>query len=176
MSTIKEFKAVFAGGGARPNQFRVLGGFPTGTLGVGDNKRISFLAKGSAIPPANVGEIALPYRGRQLFLAGDRTFDPWTITIYNDENFELRSAFESWQNKINSLEGNVSANLVTDYFQDWKVEQLSRNGKVIATYEIIDCFPQNVAEIPLSFEATDQVEEFSVTMRYQYWRRAGVTT
>lgn len=165
---IDAFKAKLTGGGARPNLFRVLVNFPS--FAEGDTELTSFMAKGASIPPSVLGIVEVPFRGgRKLKVAGDRTFDPITLTITNDTNFAVRNAFERWSNGINSHLENVGAELPADYFSDVTVEQLDKNGDVIKTYDIVDAWPSNLSEIDLNFETNDTIEEFTVELNYQYW-------
>jgi hypothetical protein len=176
---IDDFKAALVGGGARSNYFRVLPQFPGGIVntddtGLGLTALGSFMVKAAAMPSSTIGEVVIPFRGRQLYVAGDRTFEPWTITITNDNNFALRNAFESWMNNINQHVQNTSANGIdasdiASYLQDWTVEHLDKNGDVIKSVVLRGCFPTTLDQIDLSFDNTDTIEEFGATIRYQYW-------
>ena len=147
--------------GARPNLFEVRIG------ALGDN--IRFLAKGASIPPSTIGNIDAPYQGRQVKVPGNRTFEPWTITIYNDIDFGIRSAIEDWMNAINSHEGNVGYGTIADAYQDGQVVQLGRDGQVLRAYNIKDMWPSELSAIELAFDSNDQIEEFTVTFQYNYW-------
>lgn len=176
---IDDFKAALIGGGARPNYFRVLPQFPGGVentddTGLGLTALGSFMIKTAQLPGSTMGEIPVPFRGRQLYIAGDRTFEPWTITVMNDNNFAIRNAFESWSNNINQHVNNDSAGGIdaTDfnsYVQDWTVQHLDKAGGVIKEIVLRGCFPTTVDAIDLSFDTTDAIEEFTATIRYQYW-------
>jgi len=173
-NSINDFKAAFKGGGARPNQFQVTGSFPGGVVGGSEAAKLTpFLISAASLPASTLGEIVVPYRGRQLKLAGDRTFETWNITVLNDVDFSLRNAFESWSNLISSHEGNSSALAAEsyEYFQDWRIEQLSRNGDPIAEYKFIGCFPTSIGAIDVSHAASAEVESFTVALNYQYWTR-----
>jgi len=173
---IDDFKAALIGGGARPNYFRVIPSFPGGVTstdntGLGLVQLGSFVIKGAQLPPSTIGEIPVPFRGRQLKVAGDRIFEDWTITIMNDNNFAIRNAFESWMNQINQHVGGTTSlgTNIQAYIQDWRVEQLDKNNDVQKTYTFRGCFPVQVDPIDMSFDATDTIEEFSCTIAYQYW-------
>jgi len=171
LRTISDFKARLKGGGARPNLFEVNLGFPSSVGGpTGANNDITnFLVKSAALPASNVTPIDVNFRGRTLKVAGDRTFDTWTVTILNDTNFELRSAFENWMNRINNV---VTAEGLTDplsYVSNADVAQLDRDGSVLRRYKFIDIFPTNVSQIDLSYDTTDTIEEFTVEFQVQYW-------
>jgi hypothetical protein len=175
---IDDFKAALVGGGARSNYFRVLPQFPGGIVntddtGLGLTALGSFMVKAAAMPSSTIGEVMIPFRGRQLYVAGDRVFEPWTITITNDNNFALRNAFESWMNNINQHVQNTSANGIdasdiASYLQDWTIEHLDKNGDVIKSVTLRGCFPTTLDQIDLSFDNTDTIEEFGATIRYQY--------
>lgn len=171
---IDAFKQALRGGGARPNLFEVTGNFPTGSGG-GAIENMKFLIKAASIPQDNLGTIEVPYRGRQLKIAGDRTFDSWSITVINTNDFQLRNAFEQWHELINGHITNESAVNLDDYFQDWTVKQLDRSGGVSETYTFSGCFPESIGAIELSHESGDTIEEFEVTLQYQYWTHAGIT-
>lgn len=168
---IDAFKQSLRDGGARPNMFEVTGGFPGGGVTTQDMK---FLIKAASIPADNIGTITVPYRGRDLKIAGDRTFESWTITVINTNSFDIRKKFEAWQELINGHATNQSAINLDEYFQDWTVKHLDREGKVAETYNMVGAFPTVVSSIDLSHDTKDTIEEFSVTMEYQYWLHQGV--
>lgn len=164
---VDDFKAKLKGGGARPNLFRAIVNFP-GYAG-GDVELTSFLCKAAQLPASIMNVIEVPFRGRQLKLAGDRTFEPWEITILNDTDFTVRNAMERWMNGMNAHSENVGLTNPVDYEADLIVEQLDKDGSVVKTYTFRGCFPTTVAAIDLSYDTVDTVEEFGVTMQVQYW-------
>ena len=175
MANIDDFKANLIGGGARANQFRVTITPPSG-IAIGlDVRRASFLARASSLPAQTLSEIPIPFRGRQIFIAGDRTFDdPWTTTFMNDTDFGIRTAMELWMNGSNDLaEGTGVVNLA-DYQTDLQVEQLDRDDTILKTYIFRNAWPTTVAAIELTSENADAIEEFEVTWRYQHFEASGV--
>jgi len=180
---ITEFRSRLTGGGARANLFEVEIDFPQGLgINVSDiSDRIPFLVKAAEIPASNLGNIPVPYRGRVLPVAGDRTFDPWTVTVINDTNFAIRDAMEKWSNSINDLQtaqGTIDPEV---YQRTAKVFQFSREGtnpgdpeKILRQYNFVGIYPNTVSSIPLDFGATDQIEEFQVTFNYLFYEVAGV--
>lgn len=170
MSTnIDDFKARLTGGGARPNLFKVVCNFPGG----GPTELASFMIKGASLPASNIAPIEVPFRGRKLKIAGDRTFEPWTITVINDNNMAIRRAFESWMGGINAHAANSGATTPGAYMADMEVQQLDRTGGIIATYYFRGAFPTAVSAIDLNFETNDAVEDFTVELSYQYWEVGG---
>lgn len=170
MPGVDDFKSRLKGGGARPNLFRVQVQFPAGTGG--DTELASFMIKGASLPASVIAPIEVPFRGRKLKIAGDRTFEPWTITVINDIGMEVRKAFESWMNLINAHSNNVSGYLgqrSLDYMTTMYVEQLDRDGSVVKTYTLVGAFPTNIAAIDLNYETNDTIEEYTVEINYQYW-------
>tara|TARA_B100002019_G_C21210008_1_gene568881 strand:- start:9 stop:506 length:498 start_codon:yes stop_codon:yes gene_type:complete len=163
MSTIDQFKAQLIGGGPRANRFRIF-------LPRAGNK-IEFLAKGSQIPAATLGETPVPYKGMILKLAGERTYDDWTVTIINDNEFSARTALEQWQNDIQG-HGVSTGMATTDYLLSRGfVEQLGKDDSVLARYEFFNCFPKDIGTIALSYETENALEEFEVTFSYSHWER-----
>ena len=128
------------------------------------------LAKAANIPASTVGVIDVPYRGRVLKIAGDRTFEPWTVTILNDAGFSLRSKFESWSTNIQALQQNFqNANTMAEYQAMAKVRQMDRKGKIIRTYKFEGIWPSNISSIGLDWGTTDTPEEYTVEFQVQYW-------
>lgn len=167
---IQDFKAKLTGGGARPNLFEVVLSFPTEVPvdpAVLDKSR--FLIKTAALPGSNIAPIDVPFRGRTIKVAGDRTFDSWTITVINDTDFTIRSAFETWMNKINRLSDNTGLTNPVSYQADAFVYQLDRDGSTLRAYRFYDLFPTNVSPIDLSYESSDTIQEFTVEMQVQWW-------
>jgi len=198
---ISEFKTKLINGGARPNLFLVRLNFPA-TLGeIADigpidasttiTERAEFLVKTAQLPASTIGTIDVPFRGRMLKVAGDRTFEPWSVTVINDGEFGIRKAFETWSRGINALTENVSQLGYGDdnpgYCVDLEVFQLSRDGKspnktpqsitaagvdgmdVVRSYKFYDAWPSSLSAIDLSYESNDQIEEFTVEFQYNYY-------
>ena len=184
--SIDSFKARLVQGGARPNLFEVEMDFPSG-VGIFDdeidNTRHRMMIKGAQLPASNIAEVIVPFRGRQLKVAGDRRFDPWTITVINDADFKLREAFERWSNYIIKVSDGSGTINPTDYFSDWRVNQLGRaqtdlntRGEnsgatlpILRRYNMKGCWPSAVSGIELSYDTADTIEEFQVTLQVQWW-------
>ena len=169
MANINDFKAKLAGGGARPNQFKVTMPFPGYSQVGGEIEELAFLCKITQLPAMTVGGITVPFRGRQIKIAGDRTFADWTITVINDTNFKLRNAFERWQNGINNMTDGEGLTNPADYQVDAFVDQLDRNGATIKSYTLRGAYPIELAAIELDYGNNDTIEEFQVTFNYQYF-------
>ena len=176
--SISQFKSSLIGGGARPNLFEVeLTTLPGGISWNADNFR--FMAKAAALPAQNIAAIDVPFRGRIFKVAGDRTIDTWTVTIINDESFELRNAFEKWTEVIAKLDNNLGATQPDAYMTDATVYQLGRgstkssknsdgtSNAVLKEYTFQNIFPTTVSEIALSYDTGDTIEEFDVEFQVQ---------
>ncbi len=199
---ISEFKSRLAKGGARPNLFLVRLNFPTTLSNIVDIDQIDsatdltsqaeFLVKTAQLPASTIGVIDVPFRGRMLKVAGDRTFEPWSVTVINDGAFKLRKAFETWSRGVNALTENVSqlgygSGDPISYCVDMTVYQLSRDNQtpsktptnmnalgedgmeVVRAYKFFDAWPSALSAIDLSYESNDQVEEFTVEFQYNYY-------
>ena len=164
---VDDFKSKIRGGGARPNLFKVTLNFP-GYAG-GDVELTSFMCKTAQLPASTIAPITVPFRGRQLQMAGDRTFEPWTVTIINDTDFNVRDAMERWMNGMAAHTQNTGLTSVTDYEADMIVEQLNKAGDTIKTYNFVGAFPTNTSAIELAYDANDTIEEFTVEFQIQYW-------
>jgi len=166
---IEEFKARLGAGGARPNQFRVKLAFPGYVSGA--DPSYSLLVTGAALPASNVNPAIIQYRGREVKLAGERIFDPWTITIVNDSEFSLRGPFEDWMNGLNDRETNEGILAPRDYQTDIIVEHLDRNDQVLpgGVYTLRNAFPIQMSEIALNYAQNDIFEEFTVTWQYSHY-------
>ena len=176
--TISQFKSQLIGGGARPNLFEVeLTTLPAGIAWPADNFR--YMCKAAQLPASVIANIDIPFRGRIFKVAGDRTIEPWSITIINDEDFRIRKAMEEWVDFIAKLENNLGATDPNAYMVNAKVFQLGRgatpssqnnNGDrnaVLREYEFIDIFPTSVSSIDLSYDSSDTIEEFVVDFQVQ---------
>ena len=167
---ITDFKSKLVGGGARPNLFEVELAFPEEIAIDNDVKdKARFLVKAAALPASNITPIDVNFRGRILKIAGDRTFDTWTITVINDTDFSIRSAFEKWMNSINRLSDATGTNNPADYQEDAYVHQLDRDGSTLRTYRFYDIFPTNISQMDLSYETVDTIEEFTVELQVLYF-------
>ena len=169
MANINDFKTKLAGGGARKNQFKVTMPFPGYAQVGGETEDLAFLCRSTTIPAMNVGVVEVPFRGRKIYIGGDRTFDEWSIQVLNDTNFKLRNAFERWQNGINNMSDNEGLSNPVDYQVDAFVDQLDRNGNTLKSYTLRGAFPTEVAAIDLNYGTNDEVETFGVTFQYQYF-------
>ena len=198
IKTLSNFKSVMKGGGARPNIFEVtIPEFPSYVTKDNETiKDVSFLCKGANLPASNIANIDVPFRGRILKVAGDRTFDPWTITVINDEDFIIRHAMEMWANGISKLSNNTGATNPQAYMSDAFVYQLGRGrsgqvetttavpdagqvrvtgtkANVLREYHFYDMWPSSISEIALSYENENAIEEFTVEFQVQYFEVAG---
>ena len=167
---ITDFKSKLIGGGARPNLFEVELAFPEEIAIDNDVKeKARFLVKAAALPASNITPIDVNFRGRILKIAGDRTFDTWTITVINDTDFAIRSAFEKWMNSINRLSDATGTNNPADYQEDAYVHQLDRDGSTLRTYRFYDVFPTQISQVDLSYETVDTIQEFTVELQVLYY-------
>jgi len=174
-SSIDTFKANLIGGGARANQYRVTITPPTGISTGLQVRRTSFLVTASALPAMTLTPIAIPFRGRSIYIAGDREFGTeWTTTFINDTDFMVRNAMERWSNGINDLADGTGVIAPADYQTDLTVEHLDRDNKPLKSYIFRSAWPTGVTEIALSNEAATAMETFDVTWRYQHFEASGV--
>ena len=177
--TLSNFKSQLVGGGARPNLFEVeLTTLPEAVQGW-EAEKFRYLCKAAALPASNIANIDVPFRGRIFKVAGDRTFDVWTVTVINDEDFILRNAFESWMDQISKLNNNLGATEPASYMTDATVYQLGRgstkssrdssgeSNAVLKEYKFIDIFPTAISAIDLSYDTGDAIEEFTVDFQVQ---------
>jgi len=170
MANIADFKAQMIGGGARPNQFRVELTFPSFvTLGVIAGQRAQFLCRAASLPASTIETISIPYRGRPVNFAGERSFQPWTVSIYNDTTFNVRNALEQWQSGIQQYNTTNGRTNPTDYQVDLSVIQLDRNGATIKSYKFTDAFPTNIGAITLDYEQQNAIEQFDVEFIYNFF-------
>jgi hypothetical protein len=180
--TLNDFKSRLTGGGARPNLFECEINFPSAASGedTGLGEYTRFLVKAANLPASTLSVIDIPFRGRNLKIAGDRTFDPWTITVINDTDFRIRNAFEKWMNYINKHEDNSGQTDPVSYQQTMKVYQLGRakvgenmqsdsEMPILKAYEFYGTFPTAISAIDLSYDSTDTIEEFTVDLQVQWW-------
>ncbi len=187
---ISQFKSKLIGGGARANLFEVNVTFPAAVnlaiqgdgTGTFDSDNFRFLCKSAALPASNVSSIDVPFRGRILKVAGDRTFDVWTVSVINDENFSHRRAFEAWAQNVAQYGDHSGLTNPNDYMGQATVYQLGRsasnqqatnttsdNSRILAQYKFVDIFPTTVSAIDLSYDSTDTIEEFTVDFQVQYY-------
>jgi|TARA_R110000822_G_scaffold63911_3_gene157033 hypothetical protein len=176
MATISDFKSRMIGGGARANQFRATLTFPTyvsGAVAGVAGRDSEFLCRGAALPGSTIGNTPVNYRGRVVNFGGERTFTPWTVTIYNDTSFAIRDALEIWQNGINNVVTNRGRQFPAEYLVDLRVDHLDRNDDVLKSYIIRDAYPTNIGEIALDFGSNDAIAEFTCEFTYQFFESTG---
>jgi len=189
-SNVSEFLQTI-GQGVKPNMYLIDMQFPAALAKEGEDQQLTnLLCKSAALPGSNLGVIEVPFRGRTVKIAGDRTFDTWSATFFNDKDFKLRTFFEQWANSINTHEGNTSPlftpNASSGYTADLGVKQLEKDatdeGSVLRTYNLKYSFPTNVSQIDVAYDSNDQIEEFTVEFQYSYFTaeagsnaRAGVS-
>lgn len=170
MAQISEFKAQMLGGGARANQFRVQLSFPSYVnAGAAVGIKSIFLCKAAQLPASTIENIAVNYRGRPVNFAGERTFQPWTVTVYNDTDFAVRNALEQWSNGIQNYTATNGITTPNQYQADLQVTQLDRNGAALKNYKFVDAYPTEVGAIALDYETGNAIETFDVTFQYNYF-------
>tara|TARA_B100001287_G_scaffold269929_1_gene267965 strand:- start:1880 stop:2416 length:537 start_codon:yes stop_codon:yes gene_type:complete len=164
---VDDFKSKLRGGGARPNLFKATINFPA--YADGDAELTSFLCETAQLPGSNMGTIIVPFRGRQLKMAGDRTFAEWTVSIINDTDFAVRNSLERWMNGINAHSANTGLASPVAYEADLKIEQLDRAGASVKEYIFRGAFPTDLGAIDVSYATNDEIERFTCTFQYQYF-------
>ena len=170
MANISDFKAQLIGGGARPNQFLVQLTFPSFvSAGAAVGINAQFLCKAAQLPASTIENIGVQYRGRAVNFAGEKTFAPWTVSIYNDTTFNIRNAMERWSDGIQNNADTLGITNPLKYQADLTVYQLDRNGATVKTYHFKDAYPTLVGAIGLDYETTNQIEIFDVDFTYNYW-------
>jgi hypothetical protein len=173
---IQDIRSQLTAGGARNALFQVTIQNPVNALG---DLKIPFMVRAAQIPASTLGTVEVPYFGRKIKLVGDRTFEPWTVTVVNDEDFLIRNALENWSNAMNSLQGNLRTTGTAsplNYKAQAQVTQYSKTGIPLRTYQFNGIFPTDIAAIDLDWNSTDQIEEFQVTFQYDWWEvLTGVT-
>ena len=176
MANIDDFKANLIGGGARANQFRVTISPPPG-IAIGlDVRRTSFLVQSAQLPAMTLGEVEVAFRGRKIYVAGDRAFEgTWNATVINDTDFMIRNAMERWNNGINDLADNTGITTPADYQSDLVVEQLDRDDTVLKTYIFRSAYPLTIAAMDLSTAEATEIMNFEVTWRYQHYEPSAVS-
>jgi hypothetical protein len=179
---LTDIKGKLTGGGARPNLFEI--SIPTLPSGITnwDNTKFKVLCKSGGLPASNVGVVEVPFRGRSFKVAGDRTFDTWTVTVINDDDFSLRRPLEEWMELIAEYGDGSGRKNPADYMKDATVVQLRRRPSTVGNgnpfdngleegrkYQFKDIFPTNISQIDLSYDSTDTIEEFTVEFQVNYW-------
>lgn len=170
--SINEFRSQMTGDGARPNLFEVNMPFPSFASPGNSQQKMSFMCKSAQLPGSTVGVIPTQYFGREVKFAGNRVFSDWVVTVINDEDFLIRNSFDRWLNGINSHSLNLrdpSAASPSGYTVDATVNQYGKTGNIIKTYKFIGMFPFDITPIDLDWGANDTIEEYSVSLAYQWW-------
>ena len=169
---INEFRSQMQGDGARPNLFEVTMPFPAFSLPGNAQTKLSFMCKTAQLPGSTVNVVPVQYFGRELKFAGNRTFADWTISVINDEDFVVRNAFERWMNGLNSHNLNIrnpAAQAPLGYTVDSEVRQYGKGGNTLKKYKFIGVFPTDITPIDVDWAANDTIEEFAVTLSFQWW-------
>lgn len=166
---INEIKSQLVYGGARPTLFQCQITNPI--QGAADLK-VPFMVRSTTMPASTLGTIEVPYFGRKVKVAGDRTFDTWSVTVMNDEDFLIRNAMEEWSSSINTHLDNLRAtgsSQPIDYKSRAQVTQYSKDGLALRTYSFEGIFPVEISDIAVDWDTTDSIEEFTVTFQYDWW-------
>jgi len=169
---VNQFRSQLQSDGARPNLFEVSMPFPAFSLPGNAQTKMTFMCKTAQLPGSTLGVVPVQYFGRELKFVGNRTFADWTVTIINDEDFSVRNAFERWMNGINSHNLNVRnpiAGTPLGYSVDGQVTQFGKAGNTIKKYNFVGLFPTDITPIDVDWGSNDTIEEFSVTLTYQFW-------
>lgn len=169
VANINEFKQRLTGGGARSNLFQVNVKTWKGSFAPSDKDVEDFLVEAASLPASNVGVIEVPFRGRRLKLAGDRSFEPWTMTVINDAGFSVRNALESWMNEINKHVDASGLVNPLDYTSDIEVKQLAKDGSILKAYTLRNAWPSDLSAIDVSYASENEIERFTCTWQYDYW-------
>lgn len=160
-------------GGAVAGAINAVG---TAAGGGNPNSQVSFLCKATKLPTGSFNVDKAMFMGREFKYPGNRTFNDWSVTIYNDGSYGLRKAFESWQNLMGTNRTNVGPNAMNQFMTDWSVTPLTREGNPISTYKLVGCFPSAIGDVTLDMAGSAEPSTFEVTIAYQYFEVADITT
>lgn len=166
---LNEFAGKLTRGGARASLFEVRLETPTFA---DDIKDIApFMVKAAEVPASTIAAVEVPYFGRKVKIAGDRTFADWTVTIINDEDFAIRKAMEQWMNAINGHQSNLNTAGATpiNYKVQAQVLQYAKTGEIIRVYNFNGMFPTELSNMTLGWDAGAEPQEFTVTFTYDWW-------
>jgi hypothetical protein len=167
---VDQFKANMIGGGARANQFFVGLIFPSYvTAGLLATAQSAFLVNSAALPGSIVNPTIVPYRGREVKFAGERIFQPWTVTVLNDVSFNIRNRLEQWMNGMNGAADGTGRTNPRDYQTNIYVTQLDRNNAPLKSYTLNSAFPVDIGDISLNYGDNDTIETYTVTFQYQHF-------
>jgi hypothetical protein len=164
---LSQFKANLVGEGARPTLFNAFITFPAAARSGRAFTDFSFTCKAAQLPGQQIGVIEVPYFGRKIKVPGDRVFVEWTVTVINDETFTVRNAFQAWSNAINMHAANLRVR--DNIYADAQIIQYSKVGDPIKVYFFKDMWPGDISPIDVSWESNDALEEFTVTLYYNWW-------
>ena len=173
---INEMKAALTGGGAKSTLFQVS---ITNKIDNTADDLVPFMVHAAQLPQSSIGTYPLPYMGRKINLAGDRVFEPWTVSVYNDENFAIRNRMEQWMNAINSHTGNLrltNSSSPSDYKSQALITQFSKTGRTLRTYKFEGLFPSTISAIEMDWNNTDSIESYQITFQYDLWTIGGGIT
>jgi len=170
---VNEIRAQLTYEGARPTLFQVQ---ITNPINTAADLKVPFMVQASSLPATTIGQIEVPYMGRKIKVAGDRTYAEWSVTVINDEDFLIRNAMEGWVSAINTPEGNTQTVLPGQYKSQGQVTQFGKDGTPLRIYNFNGIFPTNIAEIAVDWNTTDTIEQFDVTFQYDYWTVRGGST
>jgi len=170
---VNQFRTQLQGDGARPNLFEVRLNFPSfANLSSSAAQKSTFMVKTAALPGSTLGMVTIPYFGREVKVAGNRTFADWSVTIINDEDFTIRNSMESWVRGINENVTNLRntrARTSQQYGVDAVVIQYGKDGRQLKQYRFVGMFPTDISQIDLDWGSNDMIEEYTVNFAYQYW-------
>ena len=172
---INEIRSQLALGGARQSLFQVTIQNPANATA---DLKVPFLVKTAQLPASTLGIIEVPYFGRQIKVAGNRTYAEWAPTIINDEDMSIRNAMEQWNHSINSVQGNLRAtggSAPSLYKASAQVTQFSKTGEILRVYDFVGLYPSEVSTIDMAWDA-ETIQEYTVTFQYDYWQVSGGTT
>jgi len=170
---IADFRARLQYSGARSNQFEVILPFPAVSGGISQTQQFSFMCKSASLPASDLGSIKVPYFGRTINVAGDRSFpEGWQVTVINDEDYALRDVFEQWSDALNGHLSNIrdpAARFTNDYQVDATILHYGKTGDVIKEYDMIGVWPSTISAMDVAWDTNDTIQDFQVTLQYQWW-------
>jgi hypothetical protein len=172
---IEEIRSNLTFGGARQAFFNVM---IFNNLSPAMNIKTQFLVRASEIPQSTIGTISVPYFGRIVKYAGDRTFQPWQVTVINDEDFLIRNGLEEWSNRISGLQSNVrtAGPIPSTYKSQAVITQYGKSQNPLRQYTFNGLWPSEISTMTVDWNVTDQIQEFNCVFNYDYWTVSGGVT
>jgi hypothetical protein len=164
VNNISNFVSGF-NGGLRTNRFEV----SPSCRSLTPTPTTKYHVRAATIPGARILPLYVNWFGRSVPIPGDREYDPWVITIMDDQN-NLFDSFKTWHKNTVSMGDDITVNTTAVNGCNWTVKHLKNNDDTPdKTFMLYNAYPVQLGPLNLNMDQPGVIASFNVVMMFTHF-------